>query len=67
MTDELLWGIILRENGHPLILELLESLSVLFFKPGYTVDNSHRGTHKIRKSLTGRYFFHLLTQESMKC
>lgn len=49
-----MWNTFLRENGPPLILQLLESLSVLFFKPGYTIDRLHKDTHRIRKSLTGR-------------
>ncbi len=54
ITEDLLWHTYIREEGPPLVLQLLEALSLLFFKPGYTVDLHHQRTHKIRKSLTGK-------------
>lgn len=46
------------ENGPPLIIKLVENISVLMFKPGFAVDTDPLSNFNKRRSMTGRYFIH---------
>lgn len=51
---QLLWKSKSGENGPPLAIKLVENISVLMFKPGFTVDIDPGSNFNKRRSMTGR-------------